>query len=89
MSTAIQEHGPDTREAIRQIIADEMGIDIEDITDNAHFIDDLNMDSLDYVEMIMRCEEEFEIQINEDEDEVTDHETVGKFVAFIEQKVGQ
>jgi len=50
-------------EKIKQIIADELGVDESEVTANAKFIDDLGADSLDTVELVMRFEEEFGIEI--------------------------
>ena len=52
-----------TLEKITEIIIDKLGVDSEKITLEAKFIDDLGADSLDTVELIMQFEEEFEIEI--------------------------
>lgn len=54
---------------IKQIIVDELGVDESEVTPNARFIDDLGADSLDIVELIMRFEEEFDIEIPDEEAE--------------------
>jgi acyl carrier protein len=56
-------------ERIKQIIAEKLEIGMEQITDNAKFIDDLGADSLDVVELIMTLEDEFEIEISDEEAE--------------------
>ncbi len=48
---------------IKQIIVDELGVDEAEVTANARFIEDLGADSLDLVELVMRFEEEFGIEI--------------------------
>ena len=48
---------------VKQIIVDELGVDENEVTPNARFIDDLGADSLDTVELVMRFEEEFGIEI--------------------------
>jgi acyl carrier protein len=48
-----------TYERIRGLIVEQLGVDEEDVTLNASFVDDLNADSLDLVELIMSMEEEF------------------------------
>ena len=53
----------------KQIVIDELGVDAREVTPTARFIDDLGADSLDAVELVMRFEEEFEIEIL-DEDAV-------------------
>jgi acyl carrier protein len=50
-------------ERVKQIIVDELGVDEAEVTANARFIDDLGADSLDTVELVMRFEEEFSIEI--------------------------
>ena len=56
-------------EKVKQIIMDELGAEEEEITPNARFIDDLRADSLDTVELVMRFEEEFGIEIPDEEAE--------------------
>lgn len=48
---------------IKQIIVDELGVEETEVTANARFIEDLGADSLDLVELVMRFEEEFGIEI--------------------------
>ena len=54
---------------VRQIVMDELGVDENEVTPNALFIDDLGADSLDIVELIMRFEEEFAIEIPDEDAE--------------------
>ena len=58
-----------TLEKITEIIVDKLGVDSEKITLEAKFIDDLGADSLDTVELIMQFEEEFEIEIPDEDAE--------------------
>lgn len=58
---------------VRQIISDELGKDDDAITPDSHFVDDLGADSLDFVEIVMVCEETFKIEIDEDEMETFRH----------------
>jgi acyl carrier protein len=51
---------------LRTIICDELGLDEEAVTLDAHLVHDLGADSLDQVELIMRCEEDFKIEIDDD-----------------------
>jgi acyl carrier protein len=53
----------------KQIIVDELGVDENEVTPNARFIDDLGADSLDTVELVMRFEEEFGIEIPDEDAE--------------------
>ena len=68
-------------EKIQEIIADKLSIDAEEITLDSSFIDDLNADSLDTVELIMALEDELEMEIP-DED-VENFKTVGDVVNYV------
>lgn len=52
---------------IRTIVADQLGVDEDQVTADASFVDDLGADSLDTVELIMAFEEEFEVEIPDEE----------------------
>ena len=70
---------------VKKIIAEHLGIDdMEKITNDAKFIDDLGADSLDTVELVMAFEEEFGSEISDSEAEKI--LTVGDAVKFIEGK---
>jgi len=56
-------------EKVKQIIVEELGVDEAEVTPNARFVDDLGADSLDTVELVMRFEEEFGIEIPDEEAE--------------------
>lgn len=59
-------------EKVKQIIVDQLGVNAEEVTDEASFIDDLGADSLDTVELVMALEEEFDIEIpDEDAEKIT------------------
>lgn len=68
-------------ERIQEIIADKLSIDVDSITMDASFIDDLNADSLDIVELIMALEDELDMEIP-DED-VENFKTVGDVVNYV------
>ena len=72
-------------EKIQEIIADKLSIDAEEITLDSSFIDDLNADSLDIVELIMALEDELEMEIP-DED-VENFKTVGDVVKYLKNHV--
>ena len=75
-------------EKVKSIIAEHLGIDdIEKITNDAKFIDDLGADSLDTVELVMAFEEEFGSEISDSEAEKI--LTVGDAIKFIESKSSQ
>ena len=56
-------------EKVKQIIVEELGVEESEVTLNARFIDDLGADSLDTVELVMRFEEEFGIEIPDEDAE--------------------
>lgn len=66
---------------VKDIIVDQLGVDESDVTMEASFIDDLGADSLDIVELIMALEEEFDIEIPDEEAEKIS--TVGDAVNYI------
>ncbi len=69
---------------IKSIIAEQLGVKAEEVTDNAKFVEDLGADSLDTVELVMALEEEFGIEIpDEDAEKMT---TVGAAMKYIEEK---
>ncbi len=68
---------------IKQIIVDELGVDDAEVTSNARFIDDLGADSLDLVELVMRFEEEFGIEIPDEDAEKI--QSVGDAFTYVEQ----
>ncbi len=71
------------KEKIFEIIAEQLGIEKDDITLESSFIDDLDCDSLDLVDLIMKFEDEFGVKIA-DED-TAKLATVGDAVKFIEE----
>lgn len=68
---------------IRPLIAEQLGVEESKVVRSASFVDDLNADSLDLVEMIMSLEEEFKIEISDEEAEKI--QTVGDAVDFIQE----
>ncbi len=71
-------------ERFRKLVVEHIGVEPEKVVDDAHFGDDLGCDSLDVVELMMAAEEEFDIQI--EDDEAYEDTTFGAFVARIESK---
>ena len=59
----------DTLNKITDIIVDKLGVDKEKVTNESRFIEDLGADSLDTVELIMQFEEDFDIEIPDDDAE--------------------
>lgn len=71
-------------EKIKSIIAEQLGVKVEEIKPESSFVEDLGADSLDTVELVMALEEEFGIEIpDEDAEKMT---TVGEAVKYIESK---
>ena len=64
-----------------EIVSEQMGVDKGEITRETHFINDLNADSLDTVELVMEFEDEFELSIPDDEAEKI--QTVGQAIDYI------
>jgi acyl carrier protein len=56
-------------ERLKKIIVDQLGVDESEVVPNASFVEDLNADSLDLVELIMSLEEEFKLQISDEDAE--------------------
>ncbi len=69
-------------EKVQEIVADKLGAEKSKITKESSFIDDLGADSLDTVELIMKMEEEFEIEIPDEEAEKL--KTVGNVVDYLD-----
>ena len=62
----------DTAERVNKIVVEHLGVDESKVTENASFVDDLGADSLDTVELVMAFEEEFGIEIpDEDAEKIT------------------
>lgn len=57
------------QDKVKKIIADKLSVDLEELVPEASFVDDLGADSLDLVELIMSMEEEFDIEISDEEAE--------------------
>jgi acyl carrier protein len=70
-------------ERLKKIIVDQLGVDESEVVPSASFVEDLNADSLDLVELIMSLEEEFKMQISdEDAEKIT---TVQEAEDYIEE----
>jgi acyl carrier protein len=71
-------------EKVKEIIVEQLGVNPEQVTPQAKFIEDLGADSLDTVELVMAFEEEFNVEVPDEEAEKL--QTVGDVVKYIEDK---
>ena len=71
---------------VKKIIVEQLGVDESEVTPDASFVEDLGADSLDTVELVMALEEEFGIEIPDEEAEKL--VTVGDAIKYIEEKAG-
>ena len=67
---------------VREIVAEQLGVDVEEVTEDASFIDDLGADSLDTVELVMALEEAFGVEIPDEDAEKI--KTVNDAITYIE-----
>jgi len=72
-------------EKVKNIIVEQLGVEMESVTPEASFIDDLGADSLDIVELVMTMEEEFDLEIPDEDAEKI--KTVTDVVNYIKAKV--
>ena len=75
----------DTLEAVKAVIAEELEVEESQIAMESQIVDDLGADSLDVVELIMRLEEKFDVEIPDEDAEKI--QSVGDAVNFIDQKL--
>jgi len=73
-----------TEERVKKCIVQQLGVNEEEVTTEASIIDDLGADSLDIVELLMALEEEFEIQIPDEDSE--NIRTVAEIIKYIDDK---
>jgi acyl carrier protein len=76
-----------TEERVKDIIVEQLGVDREEVTSEASFIEDLGADSLDTVELVMALEEEFDIEIPDEEAEKIS--TVGEAIEHIKKLINE
>lgn len=69
---------------VTEIIVEQLGVAREDLTPEASFIDDLGADSLDIVELVMAMEEEFDVEIPDDDAEKI--QTIGHAIAYLKER---
>lgn len=72
-------------ETVKRIIVDHLGVEASEVTPEASFMDDLGADSLDTVELVMAFEEEFDIEIPDEDAEKMS--TVGNAIEYLKNKI--
>jgi acyl carrier protein len=74
-------------EKVKDIIVEQLGVNPEQVTPQASFIEDLGADSLDIVELVMAFEEEFSVEVPDEDAEKL--QTVGDVINYIKQRAKQ
>jgi acyl carrier protein len=74
-------------EKVKDIIVEQLGVTAEQVTPSASFIEDLGADSLDTVELVMAFEEEFGVEVPDEDAEKL--QSVGDVIKYIEEKAGK
>tara|TARA_Y100000590_G_scaffold33363_4_gene36545 strand:+ start:4130 stop:4366 length:237 start_codon:yes stop_codon:yes gene_type:complete len=75
----------DLEKQIGEIIIEQLGVSKEEIVPEASFVDDLGADSLDIVELVMAMEEEFDVEISDDDAEKI--QTIGAALSYLKKKL--
>ena len=75
----------DLEARVTDLIVEQLGVSKDEVVPNASFIDDLGADSLDIVELVMSMEEEFDIEIPDEDAEKI--QTIGDSIAYLQEKV--
>lgn len=74
-------------ERVKNLVITQLGVDAEKVNINSSFIDDLGADSLDTVELVMAFEEEFDLEISDDEAQKM--QTVNDVIEYLKDKVSE
>ena len=74
-------------ERVKSIIVEQLGVDADEVTSDASFVEDLGADSLDTVELVMAFEEEFNVEVPDEDAEKL--QTVGQVVKYIDEKTAK
>jgi len=75
----------DILDKVKAVVVEKLGVEADKVTPEARFIEDLDADSLDIVELVMGLEDEFGLEISDEEAEKI--RTVGDAIKFIQEKV--
>lgn len=76
-----------TKEKVIKIISEQFNVDVENLNEDTSFRDELNADSLDFIELIMALEDEFELEI--EDEEVDSIKTIGDALDYIKKNQDQ
>jgi len=76
----------DVLDRVKELVVEQLGVDADEVTEDASFVDDLGADSLDIVELVMAFEEEFDLEIPDEDAETI--KTVGDAARYIKEKLG-
>ncbi|PIZ31466.1 MAG: acyl carrier protein [Alphaproteobacteria bacterium CG_4_10_14_0_8_um_filter_53_9] len=77
----------DIAQRVKQLVSENLGVELERISEESSFVDDLGADSLDTVELVMALEEEFGLEISDaDAEKIT---TVAEAIAYVTEKSGE
>ncbi len=74
-------------EEIKALLAEEMSIDEEQITENAEFVNDLGFNSLESADLVVLCEDKYDVEF--DDDKIRTITTVGELVNYLTELVAQ
>jgi acyl carrier protein len=72
---------------VTEIIVEQLGVSRDEVVPEASFIDDLGADSLDIVELVMAMEEEFDVEIPDDDAEKI--QTIGDAISYLKEKMAE
>ena len=75
------------QQKVVDLIVDQLGVDADSVTPQAHFIDDLGADSLDTVELVMAFEEEFDMEVPDEDAEKL--ETVSDVTNYLKKRLNE
>ncbi|MEN6520233.1 MAG: acyl carrier protein [Armatimonadota bacterium] len=75
-----------TFERVKKVVVDRLKVSDDEVTETASFVDDLGADSLDVVDLVMGLEEEFDVEIPDEDAEKI--QTVTQAVTYVDQKLG-